>query len=57
MAGYFNMKMKEGAIYLAPYYDFNTVLTEEQKFEIDKIVAQMLSGELDYRDYGNCDGE
>lgn len=53
----FNMGMKDGAIYLAPYYEMDAVLSDEQKSEIETIVSQMLSGELDYREYGTFDGE
>lgn len=56
-AGNFKMGMKDGAIYLAPYYEMDKVLSDEQKSEIETIVSQMLSGELDYHEYGEFDGE
>jgi basic membrane protein A len=45
--------IKEGTVYLAPYHDFEDVLTEEQKDIINDVFEELKSGEIDVRDYAD----
>ncbi len=50
-AGNYLMGPREGIISLAPFYEFEDILTEEQKSTIREIEAQVISGELDPWDF------
>lgn len=52
-AGTFGMGVEDGIIYLAPFYGFEEILTDEQKATIMAVEEKMKAGDLDINDYGD----
>jgi basic membrane protein A len=52
-AANFMMSVAEGVIHLSPFYNFEDILTEEQKSEILAIQDGIVDGSIVPRDYGD----
>ncbi len=52
-AGNYMMGVAEGVIYLSPFYNFDDVLTDEQKAAIQDVVDGIVDGSIVPRDYGD----